>query len=353
MFNTAGNRNDNTDNNTGVEIIATLRNQLNNEAYFSAEEFASYNVNTLVNYFAGNPTSTREVGSTSSLNAFSAVFTVNRTLKAAVMSYASIDDVPETINTRVTYTWDHQVGSERSGFSTYRWHYLRDITRAYSQPQNNVKSDLAAYRDAFSPENLEVDLSTLTDPEIVARYETMNAALAKGNRFGSEVLDYFGLLSLTEAAAYVANLKYLADIAQFRPDVNYFINAFEIDYEALTLQEQRDLRTASTTVFNRLNALRTNTAYATVRLFFEEYYDLDFDAIDNFRTALNHNIECIELQAYKDYFDDIIANLVIPFEAEGSLPNDEFYALVNEFTSKYNAVVGSDASNVPFYTGLR
>lgn len=47
----------------------------------------------------------------------------------------------------------------------------------------------------------------------------MNAALAKGNRFGSEVLDYFGLPSLTEAAAYVANLKYLADIAQFRPDV--------------------------------------------------------------------------------------------------------------------------------------
>lgn len=217
-------------------------------------------------------------------------------------------------------------------------------------PENNVKADLVAYRDAFSPENLEVDLSTLTDPEIVARYETMNAALAKGNRFGSEVLDYFGLLSLTEAAAYVANLKYLADIAQFRPDVNYFINALEIDYEALTLQEQRDLRTASTTIFNRLNALRTNTAYATVRLFFEEYYDLDFDAIDNFRTALNHNIECIELQAYKDYFDDIIANLVIPFEAEGSLPNDEFYALVNEFTSKYNAVVGSDASNVPFYT---
>lgn len=77
VLNTPGDRNDSVDNNVGPEVIATLRNQLNDEAYFTAEEYASYNVNTLIQYFAGNPYNIRETGSTSSLSAQNCTFTVN------------------------------------------------------------------------------------------------------------------------------------------------------------------------------------------------------------------------------------------------------------------------------------
>lgn len=112
------------------------------------------------------------------------VFEVKRDITSVLMQYNSVDDIPDTLNTSVTYDWFHDGQGGGSFGSYWRNIVLQSWTRTETNPETEIPAALKTFAKYFTDKLLATDLSSKTSDELVE--------LAKNNRAAIDARLFFG-----------------------------------------------------------------------------------------------------------------------------------------------------------------
>ena len=153
-------------------VAKRIKTELGN--YMTAEELSVYKVSAVIDKFVGGMTGnnysaygTFSSGTNPGARTYGLVITRS---PAQVLLYPSIADIPDPLNTTVTYSWSHGVGQESSGglFKRYSyWNYLNGMSRTESNPDTTTKAALTTFGDYFSDEKLATEFSAMTQLSLI------------------------------------------------------------------------------------------------------------------------------------------------------------------------------------------
>lgn len=270
------------------------------------EEFAQYNVNSVIDKFVGGMDNNNRGSSDPKNRDYGIIIT--KDIASVLMSYDSVEDLPESINTTVTYKWSHGVNS--SGiliFKTY-WNYLTGMEKTEGGANTDIPAALKAFSAYFTDDLLKTDLVSMTSAELAELAKKNQAAIdALGGLWGQDALidHFFGdkdtIQNFVIATINARDNKLAEEYAVAIKDKMDKNDPVGMDLESLkTLLDEMYVFRAN---FNACGQEAKDAALEKV--------GLTAEAIDSYITSVNEEKEVLELQGFKATIDATIGSLVI------------------------------------------
>lgn len=283
-------------------VAKKIKTELQNRM---GEEFAQYNVNSVIDKFVGGMSDNNR-GSNPGDRTYGIIIT--KDIASVLMSYDSVEDLPESINTTVTYKWSHGVNS--SGiliFKTY-WNYLTGMEKTEGGANTDIPAALKAFGAYFTDDLLKTDLVSMTSTELAELAKKNQAAIdALGGLWGQDELihHFFGdkdtIQNFVIATINARDNKLAEEYAVAIKDKMDKNDPVGMDLESLkTLLDEMYVLRAN---FNACGQEAKDAALEKV--------GLTAEAIDSYITSVNEEKEVLELQGFKATIDATIGSLVI------------------------------------------
>ncbi len=300
-----GNKNDDSGTNqprSAAGVAKKIKTELQNRM---GEAFAQYNVNSVIDKFVGGMTSNNRGSSNPGNRDYGLVIT--KDIGSVLMSYGSLKDLPDSINTTVTYKWSHGVNSSGWIFMTY-WNYLTGMEKTEGGANTEISAALKAFGAYFTDDLLATNLLTMNSAELSELAKKNQAAVdALGGVWGQEaIIDHFfgdkdAIETFINATIHARDNKLAEEYLVAIKDKMDKNNPVGMDLESLKslLDEMSTLRSN----FNACVQEAKDAALAKVGLTVEE--------IDSYITSVNEEKEVLELQGFKATIDTTIGGLVI------------------------------------------
>lgn len=282
-------------------VAKKIKTELQNRM---GEEFAQYNVNSVIDKFVGGMDSNNR-GSNPGDRTYGIIIT--KDIASVLMSYDSVEDLPESINTTVTYKWSHGVNSSGWIFKTY-WNYLTGMEKTEGGANTEIPAALKAFGAYFTDDLLKTDLVSMTSAELAELAKKNQAAIdALGGLWGQDVLidHFFGdkdtIQNFVIATINARDNKLAEEYAVAIKDKMDKNDPVGMDLESLkTLLDEMYVLRAN---FNSCGQEAKDAALEKV--------GLTAEAIDSYITSVNEEKEVLELQGFKATIDATIGSLVI------------------------------------------
>lgn len=282
-------------------VAKKIKTELQNRM---GEEFAQYNVNSVIDKFVGGMDSNNR-GSNPGDRTYGIIIT--KDIASVLMSYDSVEDLPESINTTVTYKWSHGVNSSGWIFKTY-WNYLTGMEKTEGGANTEIPAALKAFGAYFTDDLLKTDLVSMTSAELAELAKKNQAAIdALGGLWGQDVLidHFFGdkdtIQNFVIATINARDNKLAEEYAVAIKDKMDKNDPVGMDLESLkTLLDEMYVLRAN---FNACGQEAKDAALEKV--------GLTAEAIDSYITSVNEEKEVLELQGFKATIDATIGSLVI------------------------------------------
>ena len=282
-------------------VAKKIKTELQNRM---GEEFAQYNVNSVIDKFVGGMDSNNR-GSNPGDRTYGIIIT--KDIASVLMSYDSVEDLPESINTTVTYKWSHGVNSSGWIFKTY-WNYLTGMEKTEGGANTEIPAALKAFGAYFTDDLLKTDLVSKTSAELSELAKKNQAAIdALGGLWGQDVLidHFFGdkdtIQNFVIATINARDNKLAEEYAVAIKDKMDKNDPVGMDLESLkTLLDEMYVLRAN---FNACGQEAKDAALEKV--------GLTAEAIDSYITSVNEEKEVLELQGFKATIDATIGSLVI------------------------------------------
>lgn len=301
-----GNKGDDNGTNqprSAAGVAKKIKTELQNRM---GEEFAQYNVNSVIDKFVGGMDNNNRGSSDPKNRDYGIIIT--KDIASVLMSYDSVEDLPESINTTVTYKWSHGVNS--SGiliFKTY-WNYLTGMEKTEGGANTEIPAALKAFGAYFTDDLLKTDLVSMTSTELAELAKKNQAAIdALGDLWGQDVLidHFFGdkdtIQNFVIATINARDNKLAEEYAVAIKDKMDKNDPVGMDLESLkTLLDEMYVLRAN---FNACGQEAKDAALEKV--------GLTAEAIDSYITSVNEEKEVLELQGFKATIDATIGSLVI------------------------------------------
>lgn len=301
-----GNKGDDNGTNqprSAAGVAKKIKTELQNRM---GEEFAQYNVNSVIDKFVGGMSDNNRGSSDPKNRDYGIIIT--KDIASVLMSYDSVEDLPESINTTVTYKWSHGVNS--SGiliFKTY-WNYLTGMEKTEGGANTEIPAALKAFGAYFTDDLLKTDLASMTSAELSELAKKNQAAIdALGGLWGQDALidHFFGdkdtIQNFVIATINARDNKLAEEYAVAIKDKMDKNDPVGMDLESLkTLLDEMYVLRAN---FNACGQEAKDAALEKV--------GLTAEAIDSYITSVNEEKEVLELQGFKATIDATIGSLVI------------------------------------------
>lgn len=283
-------------------VAKKIKTELQNRM---GEEFAQYNVNSVIDKFVGGMTSNNRGSSNPGNRDYGIVIT--KDIVDLLMAYDSVEDLPESINTTVTYKWSHGTNSSGFIFKTY-WNYLTGMEKTEGGANTDIPAALKAFGAYFTDDLLKTDLVSMTSAELSELAKKNQAAIdALGDLWGQDaIIDHFfgdkdTIQNFVIATVNARDNKLAEEYAVAIKDKMDKNNPVGMDLESLkTLLDEMYVLRAN---FNACGQEAKDAALAKV--------GLTAEAIDSYITSVNEEKEVLELQGFKATIDATIGGLVI------------------------------------------
>jgi|GEM_PF-5888438 len=270
-----------------------------------------------------------------------ATVTIKRSMENALQSGKpnSIGSIPDTVSTDRRFTWTHAAGEKSwyTGSGTgaiwnyARWHYLSSVSGAQSVASADGKAykEILTIYNNFFTKTIPADLNSLSETALIKLLDGTKDKDGKQNLDGAlpirdamdtlapeftttAFLNQIGVITLPEADAILAALFLAANVARYKPFVAYFEDLVSkgTAYESLPLNELQALRAQANRNWAVLAVLRDDPGFVSVRQGLEDLFSWPSFVPETqaWLNALNYFTNVAELEAYKDWFDDKIAN---------------------------------------------
>lgn len=283
-------------------VAKKIKTELQNRM---GEEFAQYNVNSVIDKFVGGMSDNNR-GSNPGNRDYGIVIT--KDIASVLMSYGSVEDLPESINTTVTYKWSHGVADNGAWFLKTYWNYLTGMEKTEGGANTEIPAALKAFGAYFTDDLLKTDLASMTSAELAELAKKNQAAIdALGGLWGQDVLidHFFGdkdtIQNFVIATINARDNKLAEEYAVAIKDKMDKNDPVGMDLESLkTLLDEMYVLRAN---FNSCGQEAKDAALEKV--------GLTAEAIDSYITSVNEEKEVLELQGFKATIDATIGSLVI------------------------------------------
>ncbi len=244
------------------------------------------------------------------------VFEIKRDITNVLMQYSSVEDIPDTLYTSVTYDWFHD-GQGGGSFANY-WRniVLQSWTRTETNPETEIPAALKEFANYFTDKLLATDLESMTSDELVELAKNNRAAIdALGDLWGSDtIINHFfdkdAIQNFVIATENTRDNKLADEYAGAMKDI--------MDkYSKPAEMELADLKTVlneMTDLFENFNACNEESRNAALTK-----YGLTAEAIAAYIASVNEEKEVIEITALKAEIDAKISGFPVPLDEYNNL----------------------------------
>lgn len=337
LYDSAANQNNTTTRNLGL-IKGYIVTQLQNGGYITAGEAAQ--ATSIINAFACNTNVPTGINLTSA--SYPTVTLKIDCGEAAILKYASIDDMPDTIVTGRTYTTSHS--RTNAGYSWSPKYYVK-ISKLATTDTTAKKSDFVAYQTTFAQyddiyaKNLDALVAMGSTDLGNAKTALNNAYNAVANKFSDEVFEKF----YGDYAAKVEAILPLID--QAVAIIPYVTIAEKITELCATDFSEFDA-TQLTTLESNIKTQLTNynKASAETKAYVEGKGYVDLANAQETLTAVTYAKEVLKLTALKEEIDgkvDVYSAYTEAQVADGDITGAQLSAA--------NAEIGSYITSLGSY----
>lgn len=304
-------------------------------------------------------------------------------VNAYLLTFATIDDIPSSFPTKITYKFvntSSKTASQTSqssrtegmwwwketyythNWTSYIWNYMSATpTRTPNSTNTTAKSTLQSYANYFTAERLATtaaDLLGQTGSELEALY---NEGVSKYNglkgAFASSVVTHFFDTAAIEA--YLDEVQFAMQVVLAQPNMKTMMEYIANGYDANNYDEMSTLYTNASAVYNTIKDYDP-TVFAFVIANYEGFDGFSLDASKAFLDTLYYDMELYQLRQIKAAVDADIAANEAKF-AEGTDPldhaiisNEELAALKDKFNGYVASIAqfSTAAQNAVFTDGL-
>ncbi|MCD7827510.1 MAG: hypothetical protein LUG85_03105 [Clostridiales bacterium] len=283
-----------------------------------------------------------------------------------LLTLDSIDDVPSSFNTKVTYKYTHtysrsatitsrshsgNIASSKAtyNYTSYIWNYLSSTSRTVNSTNTTARSTLDSYANYFTDERLATTVAELLANNTAAELQSLyNEAYAmyyttmigSGATFSTAVINHF--FDTSAIVEYIANVEFAMQVALAQVNMQIMLDCINDGYD---VEDIDDMTTVYTTAKNAYDIISEydDDVFAYVVANYDGFDDFSLAASEEFLDELYYQIELYQLRVLKAAIDaDIAANeqyLVDPEDTE-DITDLELAALADKFTGYKKTLSG-------------
>ena len=339
LYDSAANQNNTTTRNLGL-IKGSIVTQLQNGGYITAGEAAQ--ATSIINAFAANTNVATGTGLSSSNAKYPTVTLKVDCGEAAILKYASIEAMPDTIITGRTYTTTHQQVNAGSWLSPK---YYVKISKLATTDTTAKKSDFVAYQTTFAQydEIYAKDLDALVamgSTELGNAKKALNDAYtAVAGKFSDEVFEKF-------YGDYAAKVEAILPLIDKAVAIIPYVTIAEKITELCATDFSEFDATQLTTLESNIKTQLTNynKASAETKAYVEGKGYVDLANAQETLTAVTYAKEVLKLTALKEEIDgkvDVYSAYTEAQVADGDITGAQLSAA--------NAEIGSYITSLGTY----
>lgn len=288
---------------------------------------------------------------------------VTRTVDSALLEYAKVSDLPDSVNLTVAYTVNARHNKTNNTGKKKPWGQWREVlewydfggafTLSYSNANSDAINNIRAYYNFFTKAKVVGQtVATLVANNTVASIGTIvndNATYsAKINGLSATVKNHF----FTDPTVAVVN-NYIAyclraqTVLQQKSKVDWFKSAIAAGYDNENIDQMNSLYTEGLAKYNDLNSLSSQFKADAA-----ETIGMDLDAYNAWLVQLKSDIDLYYLRILKKSIDNTIAaNPKVAADNVTSLSGEDFLAefpdseyphsLISSINSTFNGYVAT------------
>ncbi len=351
---------------TGTTVYGYENKQTTTGSWEGSRKYAT---SSYYDYSVGEDvTSNSNVSYSSSVSTSTVTKTSSVTVdvNSYLLTFDSIDDVPSSFNTKVTYKFTHSTSKsatvtsrKKSGnvvtskatyyYTAYIWNYLSGVSRTVNSKNTTAKSTLQSYANYFTDERLATTVAELlasnTAAELQSLYEEAYAMyyttmIGSGATFSTAVINHF--FDTSAIVEYIENVEFAMQVAIAEPNMQILLDCIENGYDVNDID---DMTTVYTTAKNAYDVISDydDDVIAYVIANYDGYEDFSLTACEEFLDEHYYQIELYQMRVLKAAIDadiETYAQYLEDPEDTEDITDLELAALADKFTGYKKTLSG-------------
>lgn len=254
--------------------------------------------------------------------------TVNANLEKVLLTYGSLDEVPENILLSATYYYNNTV---RRGYAKHSqdehkkvfgkkifvsrtwywqslsWHTLSQKPTRSTSYNTEAYKNLHAFADYFTSSRLNTsvnDLAKLSPSEINAIITSNNQAFSKLDSYSDNVKNHF--FDMAKVKEYMDNCVFAQKVINAKPAIESLKNAMNAGYDKTNLSEMNGIYTAQKPNLDFVKGVSSDVI-EYVRANSEGFSDFSVQNAEAFIAELDKDIQLYKIREIKASVDSLRA----------------------------------------------